>query len=139
MAEADTEAVRDGTEVPCSDFDSTPEGIQKLCEQLIACRRWAVLALDDRAFVYDKDRVDGDAVRIFHPRIWLFKVELFGVEVKVSKPRRLWRLILSRYKMEQEVSHARSVIDAIEHAREVIKKEVPCSEDGKEEGNDVGD
>ena len=132
MAEADTEAVRGGTEVPCSDFDSTPEGIQKLCEQLIACRCWAVLALDDRAFVFDKNRVDGDAIRIFHPRIWSFRVELFKVEVKVSNPRRLWRLIRSRYKMEQEVSHARSLIDAIEHAREVVKKEVPCS-DGKEE------
>lgn len=133
MAEADTEAVRGGTEVPCSDFDSTPEGIQKLCEQLIACRDWAVLALDDRALLYDKDRVDGYAVRIFHPRIWSFRVELFRVEVKVSNPRRLWRLIHSRYKMEQEVSLARSVMAAIEQAREVIKKEVPCSEDGKEE------
>lgn len=126
-------------EGPCSEVDSTPEGIQKLCEQLIACRCWAVVALDDRAFLYDKDRVDGYAVRIFHPRIWSFRVELFRVEVKVSKPRRLWRLIHSRYKMEQEVSHARSVMEAIEQAREVVKKEVPCSEDGKEEGNDVGD
>ena len=132
MAEADTEAVRGGTEVPCSDFDSTPEGIQKLCEQLIACRCWAVLALDNRAFLYDKERVDGDAIRIFHPSIWSFRVELFGVEVKVSKPRRLWRLIHSRYKMEQEVSLARSVMKAIEQAREVIKKEVSYSEDGKE-------
>lgn len=126
-------------EGPCSEVDSTPEGIQKLCEQLIACRCWAVLALDDRAFVYDENRVDRYAIRIFRPRIWSFRVELFGVEVKVSKPRRLWRLIHSRYKMEQEVSHARSVMAAIEQAREVVKKEVPCSEDGKEESNDVGD
>ena len=122
-------------EGPCSEVDSTPEGLQKLCEQLIACRCWEVLALDDRAFVYNKERVDGDAIRIFHPRIWSFRVELFGVEVKVSNPRRLWRLIHSRYKMEQEVSHARSVMAAIEKAREVVKKEVPRSEDGKEEGN----
>ena len=126
-------------EGPCSEVDSTPEGIQKLCEQLIACRCWAVLALDDRAFVYNEDRVDRDAVRIFRPSIWSFRVELFGVEVKVSNPRRLWRLIHSRYKMEQEVSYARSVMAAIEQALEVVKKEVPCSEDGKEEGNDVGD
>ena len=126
-------------EGPCSEVDSTPEGIQKLCEQLIACRDWAVLALDNRAFVYNEDRVDRDAVRIFRPSIWSFRVELFGVEVKVSKPRRLWRLIHSRYKMEQEVSHARSVIAAIEKASEFVKKEVPRSEDGKEEVNDVGD
>ena len=120
-------------EGPCSEVDSTPEGIQKLCEQLIACRCWAVLALDDEAFVYDKDRVNGDVIRISHTRFWSFKVELFGVEVKVSNPRRLWRLIHSRYKMEQEVFYARSVMAAIEQAREVVKKEVPCSEDGKEE------
>ena len=120
-------------EGPCSEVDSTPEGIQKLCEQLIACRCWAVLALDDRAFVYDADRVDNRyAVRIFRPSIWSFRVELFGVEVKVSNPRRLWRLIHSRYKMEQEGSHARAVMEAIEQAREVVKKEVPYSEDGKE-------
>ena len=119
-------------EGPCSEVDSTPEGIQKLCEQLIACRCWGVLALNDRAYVYDKDLVDRDVVRITHPSIWSFRVEMFGVEVKVSKPRRLWRLIRSRYKMEQEVSHARSVMEAIEQAREVVKKEVPCS-DGKEE------
>lgn len=126
-------------EGPCSEVDSTPEGIQKLCEQLIACRCWAVLALDNRAFVYNEDRVGENAVRIFRPSIWSFRVELFGVEVKVSNPRRLWRLIHSRYKMEQEVSLARSVMAAIAQAREVIKKEVSCSEDGKEEGNDVGD
>ncbi len=127
-------------EGPCSEVDSTPEGIQKLCEQLIACRCWAVLALDDRAFVYDEDRVDRNAIRIFHPSIWSFRVELFGVEVKVSKPRRLWRLIHSRYKMEQEVSHARSVMKAIEQACEALNKEVPCSEkDGKEENNGQND
>lgn len=80
----------------CAEVDSTPEGIQKLCEQLIACRCWTVLAMDDRAFVYDKDRVDGDAIRIFHRSIWSFRVELFGVEVKVSKPRRLWKMIHAR-------------------------------------------
>lgn len=126
-------------EGPCSEVDSTPEGIQKLCEQLIACRCWAVLASDDRAFVYDADRVNRYAIRIFHPSIWSFRIEMFGVEVKVSKPRRLWRLIHSRYKMEQEVSHARSVMEAIEQACEVLKKEVPRSEDGREESNDVGD
>lgn len=126
-------------EGPCSEVDSTPEGIQKLCEQLIACRCWGVLALDNRACVYYKDNALRDAILITHPIIWLFRVELFGVEVKVSNPRRLWRLIHSRYKMEQEVSHARSVMAAIEQAREVVKKEVPCSEEGKEEGNDVGD
>ena len=109
-----------------------PEELQKLCEQLIACRDWAVLALDDRAFVYDKNCVNEDAIRIRHTSFWSFKVEMFGVEVKVSKPRRLWRLIHSRYKMEQEVSHARSVMEAIENAREVVKKEIPCSEDGME-------
>jgi hypothetical protein len=119
-------------EGPCSEVDSTPEGIQKLCEQLIACRGWEVLALDNRAFLYDKDRVDGDAIRIFHGSIWSFRVELFGVEVKVSNPRRLWRLINYRYKMEQEVSNARYLVKAIELDREVVKKEVPCSEDGKE-------
>lgn len=122
-------------EGPCSEVDSTPEGIQKLCEQLIACRCWAVLALDDRAFVYNVDRVNRDAVRIFRPRIWSFRVELFGVEVKVSNPRRLWRLIHSRYKMEQDVSHARAVLEAIEQAREVVQKEVCRSEDGREENN----
>ena len=109
-----------------------PEELQKLCEQLIACRCWAVLALDDRALVHDKNRVDGDAILIRHTSFWSFKVELFGVKVKVSKPRRLWKMIHSRYKMEQEVSLARSVMKAIEQAREVVKKEVPCSEDGKE-------
>ena len=113
----------------------TPEELQKLCEQLIACRGWAVLACDDRSFVYDKERVNNDAIRILHPLFWSFRVELFGAEVKVSKPRRLWRLIHARYKMEQEVSLVRSVMKAIEKAREVVKKEVPCYEDGKEESN----
>lgn len=122
-------------EGPCSEVDSTPEGIQKLCEQLIACRDLEVLALDDRAFLYVKGRVNGGAIRILHPRIWSFRVELFEVEVKVSNPRRLWRLIHSRYKMEQEVSNERYVMKAIELAREVVKREAPCSEDGKEESN----
>lgn len=127
MAEADTEAVRGGTEVPCSDFDSTPKGLQKLCEQLIASRRFGVLALNDRACVYYRNRVDLDAVCITRSWIWSFRVELFGIVIKVSNPRRLWKLIHSRYKEVQEVEHARSVIDAIEHAREVVKKD-----DGKD-------
>ena len=115
-------------EGPCSEVDSTPEGIQKLCEQLIACRCWTVQAMDDRAFLYDKERVDGEAIRIFHRSIWSFRVELFGVEVKVSKPRRLWKMIHARYKMEQEVYHARAVTRAIEQAREFVGTEVPRSE-----------
>lgn len=118
-------------ESPCSDVDSTPEGIQKLCEQLIACRCWAVLALDDSAFVYDKDNQDRDAIRIRHTSFWSFRVELFGVEVKVSKPRRLWEMIHARYKEDKAVSHARAVMEAIEQAREVVRKEVPCSDEGK--------
>ncbi len=111
----------------------TPEELQKLCEQLIACRCLEVLTLDDRACVYDnEDDPLRDVVIITHPNIWSFRVELFGVEVKVSKPRRLWRLIHSRYKMEQEVSHARAVMKAMELAREVVKKEIPRSEDGRE-------
>lgn len=115
-------------EGPCAEVDSTPEGIQKLCEQLIACRGLEVLTLDDRAVVYDGYKPRCHAIRIFHPSIWSFRVEMFGVEVKVSKPRRLWRLIHARYKMEQEVSHARAVMEAIERAREVLNKEVPCSD-----------
>ena len=132
MAEADTEAVRGGTEVPCSDVDSTPEGLQKLCETLIACRCLAVLAMNDRACVYYKNDSMMDVVRINHPYIWSFRVLIFGVEVKVSKPRRLWRLIHSRYKMEQEVSDARSLMEAIKRACKVVKKEIPRSEDGRE-------
>lgn len=120
-------------ESPCSEVDSTPEGIQKLCEQLIACRCWAVLTLDDRAFVYYKDKHDRDAILICHPNFWSFRVELFGVEVKVSKPRRLWKMIHARYKEDDAASHARFVMKAIEHAREVVKKEAPCSDEGKEE------
>lgn len=111
----------------------TPEELQKLCEQLIACRGWEVLALDDRAVVYDGYKPRCHAIRILHPSFWSFRVELFGVEVKVSKPRRLWMLIHSRYKMEQEVSHARSVLEAIEQACEVVKKEAPYSEHRKEQ------
>ena len=111
-------------EGPCSEEDSTPEGMQKLCEQLIACRCWTVLAMDDRAFLYDKERVDGDAIRIFHRSIWSFRVELFGVEVKVSKPRRLWKMIHARYKEDEAVFHARAVMRAIEQAREVVRTSV---------------
>ena len=112
-----------------------PEELQKLCEHLIACRCWAVLTLDDRAFVYDKENTQMDAILIIHTLFWSFKVELFGVEVKVSKPRRLWRLIHSRYKMEHEASYARSVMAAIEQAREVVKKESLYSDERKEEVN----
>ena len=119
-------------EGPCSEVDSTPEGIQKLCEQLIACRCWDVLVLDDRAVVYDGYKSRRHAIRIFHPSIWSFRVELFGVEVKVSKPRRLWEMIHARCKEDEAASRARAVMAAIKQARVVIKKEVPCSEDGKE-------
>lgn len=119
-------------ESPCSEVDSTPEGIQKLCEQLIACRCWTVLALDDRAFVYDRDKQYRNAILIIHPSFWTFRVELFGVEVKVSKPRRLWKMIHARGKELEAVSHARAVMKAIEQAREVVGTEVPCSEDGEE-------
>lgn len=119
-------------EGPCAEVDSTPEGIQKLCEQLIACRCWNVLALDDSAFVYDKDKHNRNVIRILHPSFWSFRVELFDVEVKVSKPRRLWKMIHARNKEDEAVSHARAVMEAIEQAREVVGTEVPCS-DGKEE------
>ena len=122
-------------EDPCPEVDSTPEGIQKLCEQLIACRCWDVLALDDRAFVYDEDINSRDAIRIFHTSFWSFRVELFGVEVKVSKPRSLWKMIHARSKEDEAASHARAVMKAIEQAREAVKKGVPCSEEGKEESN----
>ena len=122
-------------EGPCAEVDFTPEGMQKLCEQLIACRCWAVLALSDRAFVYDKDNHRNKAIHINHPSFWSFRVELFGVEVKVSKPRRLWKMIHARYEVDNAVFHARAVKEVIEQAREVIKKEVPCSEEGKEEQN----
>lgn len=110
----------------------TPEELQKLCEQLIACRCWLVLALDDRAFVYDKDNHSMNAIRILHPNFWSFRVELFDVEVKVSKPRRLWKMIHARDKEDRAVFHARAVTAAIEQAREVVKKEVPCSDEGEE-------
>ena len=111
----------------------TPEELQKVCEQVIACRCWKVLALDDRAFVFDKGNDNMDAIRILHPNFWSFRVVLFDVVVKVSNPRRLWRLIHARCKMEEEGSHARAVMKAIEQAREVVRTEVRCSEDGKEE------
>jgi hypothetical protein len=122
-------------EAPCAEVDFTAGGIQKLCEQLIACRCWSVLALRDRAFVYDKDNQRNNAIHIKHPSFWSFRVELFGVEVKVSKPRRLWKMIHARCKMNDAVFHARAVMEAIEQAREVIKKEVPCSDERKEEVN----
>lgn len=122
-------------EAPCSEVDSTPDGIQKLCEQLIACRCWLILALKDSVFVYDKDNHSRNVIRIVHPSFWSFRVELFGVEVKVSKPRRLWKMIHALNKMNDAVFHARAAMEAIEQAREVIKKEVPCSDEGKEEVN----
>lgn len=110
----------------------TPEELQKLCEQLIACRCWTVLALDDRAYVYDKDKHNRDAILILHPSFWSFRVELFGVEVKVSNPRRLWKMIHARDKENEAVFHARALMEVIEKAREVVRTEVRCS-DGKEE------
>ena len=112
----------------------TPEELQKLCEQLIACPHLKVVKFGNSFFVRDP-RFYGDVLEIKrqqHSFLLVFRwshysVELTSVAIAVSNPRKLYKLatesFINRVKNETEEEINKAVATGIKHLNNAYRKD----------------
>ncbi len=112
----------------------SPEELQKLCEQLIACPHLKVYKLGNSRIVRDTFYY-GDVLEIKrqqHSFLWVlhwstYSVELTNVSIAVSNPRKLYKLaterFINRVKNETEEEINKAVATGIKHLNNAYRKE----------------
>ena len=112
----------------------TPEELQKLCEQLIACPHLRVSKFSISLFVRDPRFYDEilEIKRQQHSFLWVLRwstyiVELTHVSIAVSNPRKLYKLaterFINRVKNETEEEINKAVATGIKHLNNAYRKE----------------